>query len=142
MAMVGEKAFEVYEILAVFILFKSDGFDKAFCLLVGNFANEARAMYSAQVYKIERSSAEHEESLEVKGVRGGSDIINYSALVGQLELAYAHKDVVDGCRIRKQVGLENNVTFFADLFLLCLALNGRLSITHLIKSRILLGFGF
>jgi len=122
--MVGEKAFEIDEIFAVIRLFKAHGFDKSLGLLIGNRADEGCAMYTAEVDKIERSSAEDEKSLEIERAVCGGEVVNNSALIGELELADAHKDVVYGCAVSEQIGLEFNVTFFADILLLCLALNG------------------
>ncbi len=117
MTMVGKEALEVDLVGVGLGLFKADGFDKAFGLLVLDLALIEGVMNAAKVDEIERSSAENEHSLKVEAVLDGCEVIDDTALVGQLELANTRELVIDGSRIREQIGIVFYVTVQADLLL-------------------------
>ena len=117
MAMVGKESLEVDLIRVGVGLFKADGFDEAFGLLIGNITEKERVMHAAEVDEIERTSTEDEESLEVERTLNGREIVEHTALIGELELANADELVVNCCGICKQIGIVLYAAAQADLFL-------------------------
>ena len=117
MTMIGKEAFEVDLIRAFLGFFKSYGFDKTLGLLVLYLALIESVMNAAKVDEVERTSSEDKHCFEIKSVINGSEIVEDTALVGELELANTRELVIDGSRIREQIGVVFYVTAQADLLL-------------------------
>ena len=125
MAMIGEEAFEVDLVRAAFGLGEADRFDKSLGLLVLDLSEVIGVMNAAEVNEIERASSEHEERFKVKCVGHGGDVIDHTALIGELELRHAAKLVVNCCRIREQIGIVFYAAAQAIFLLRYFRLNGK-----------------
>ena len=123
--MIGEEAIEVDLVRATFSLREADSLYQSFCLLVLYLAKVVRVMYTAEVDKIERSSAEHEKCLKIKCIGCGGDIVNHSALIGELELRDAAQLIVNSRGVSEQVGIVFYATAQAIFLLRYFRLNGK-----------------
>ena len=123
-----EEICQIHFISAVGIFGKSDRFDQG---LVVTFRVEKRMMNAAKIDEIQRSAAHDEHGLEKATLRvlllcgGGGEIVEHTALGGQLELAYAHQDVVEEGGVGQQIGAEGDAAQAAELLLTLLGLNGK-----------------
>lgn len=125
MAMIGEEALEVDLVGAALGLREADRFDKSLGLLVLDLSEVICVMNAAEVNEIESSSSEHEERFKVKCVGHGGDVIDHTALIGELKLRYSAKLVVDRSRIREQVGIVFYAAAQAIFLLRNFRLNGK-----------------
>ena len=116
--MVGKEAVEIYLKRAVIELFKSNGTDKALLFFGFRRALVDGVVNTAEVDKIKSSSAENKESLEVERIDSRGYIVDKTAFGSKLELRHATELVVNGCRVRQEIGLVFNAAFLADFLLL------------------------
>ena len=103
MAVVGEKALEIYFKASRVGLFKSDGFKKRF---ISDLTYVYSVMYARKVDKIERASAHNKECFKIFEILAGRDVVNEPALVGELELRDPCKLAVGISGVREQIGIE------------------------------------
>ena len=114
MTMVGEEAIEVYLKFSLGVLRKSNCLEQRFVLYL---AHEIGTVDSAQVDKIQRTSAHNEHRLEVVEVKRGGKVVYKTAVCGHLELANARKAVVYRGGISERVGIILNSALVAYLLL-------------------------
>ena len=102
MTMVGEESLEVYLEFSLVILLKS------YCLKesrVLHLAHEIGAVDTAEVDKVQRTSAHNEHCLEIFKIKRGGEVVYKTAVRGHLELANARKAVIYCGGIRQRVGI-------------------------------------
>ena len=117
MAMIGEKSLKIYCEFSIVVLFETDGEKKSFVICVSFIDGVVNA---AKVDEIQSTSAHNEKGIEAIKIGSGSDVVNNSSLVGQLELTDAGKPVLNRRRIGEKIGVEFYAAFLAKSLLLCL----------------------
>ena len=92
MAVVCEKSQKVYFKYPFIVLFKSDLGKEG---LVRDLSLICSGMDTAQIDEIKRAASHNEQRVPVVEVRGGREVVDYTALICELELTNTCKSVID-----------------------------------------------
>ena len=126
MTVVGKEALQIDLVDTVLIFGKSDGAEQT---VLGRFSFKGGVVNTAQINKIQRASAHDEHGFKVTAlfvfhpIGNLCQIVQYAALVRQLELTDSDQLLVYRRRIGKQIGVVFDLAFQTDLLLTELGLN-------------------
>ena len=98
MTVVCEKSLKIDFKNSVVVLFEAYLRKQGF---VGDLSRVLCEMNSAKVNEIKRSATHNEQCVTAVKIGGGREIVDYTALIGELELAHSREPVVNRCGVRE-----------------------------------------